>query len=426
MSETAPKDVSPGWGSTTKLIVGLTLVAIVAAALVKFNNIIAPLILTFILSYVMHPMIAALSKSTRLSWQASVNIVFLLVVILIIGTLTVTGVTVVQQMERLINIISDFITELPSLLESWTANPILLGPVGPFGPWQIDIPSYLNNLNIDFLQVSQQALGVVQPVVGQAGGLIGSLAASTAVTFGWGALILIISYFILVEAGESPDFLGDIEYTGYLADLRRLGRELGHIWNVFLRGQLVIILLAMITNFTVMSILGVRTAYAIALVVGAARFVPYVGPWIAATVIAVVTFFQPANYLGLAPIWYAIMAVGIAMILDTIFDNIISPRIFGSSLGVHPAAVLLSAIVLASLIGIVGLLLAAPVLASVQLVGGYILRKMFDLDPFPEPEDDDEDVLSFKALKAFLARFWARVQQNKIYQKIFHRGQKND
>ena len=50
MSETAPKDVSPGWGSTTKLIVGLTLVAIVAGALVKFNNIIAPLILTFILS----------------------------------------------------------------------------------------------------------------------------------------------------------------------------------------------------------------------------------------------------------------------------------------------------------------------------------------------------------------------------------------
>ncbi|MBN2500004.1 MAG: AI-2E family transporter [Anaerolineales bacterium] len=426
MSETAPQNVSPGWGATTKLIVGLTLVAIVAAALVKFNNIIAPLILTFILSYVLHPMIAALNRSTRLSWQASVNIAFLLLVILIIGSLTVTGVTVVQQMERLINIISDFITELPDLLESWTANPIFLGPVGPFGPWEIDIPSYLNNLNIDFLQLSQQVLGVVQPVVGQAGGLIGSVAASTAVTLGWGALILIISYFILVEAGESPDFLGDIEFTGYLADLRRLGRELGHIWNVFLRGQLVIILLATITNFTVMSILGVRTAYAIALVVGAARFVPYVGPWIAATVIAVVTFFQPANYLGLAPIWYAILAVGIAMILDTIFDNIISPRIFGSSLGVHPAAVLLSAIVLASLIGIIGLLLAAPVLASVQLVGGYTLRKMFDLDPFPDPEDDDEDVLSFKALKAFLARLWARVQQNKIFQKVFRRGKKND
>ena len=44
------------------------------------------------------------------------------------------------------------------------------------------------------------------------------------------------------------------------------------------------------------------------------------------------------------------------------------------------------AIIAVNLIGVVGLVLAAPVLATVQLIGRYTIRKMFDLDPWPEPE----------------------------------------
>ena len=57
-------------------------------------------------------------------------------------------------------------------------------------------------------------------------------------------------------------------------------------------------------------------------------------------------------------------------------------------LGIHPAAQLITAIVLTSLIGLMGILLAAPVLASLQLFGRYIVRKMMDKDPWPEPESN--------------------------------------
>ena len=89
---------------------------------------------------------------------------------------------------------------------------------------------------------------------------------------------------------------------------------------------------------------------------------------------------------------WAIPIIVAAVVLDQIYDNLVSPRIFGQTLGVHPAAVLIAAIIAANLIGFVGLLLAAPVLASLQLFGRYAMRKMVDLDPWPEPEAPPEEV----------------------------------
>jgi len=88
----------------------------------------------------------------------------------------------------------------------------------------------------------------------------------------------------------------------------------------------------------------------------------------------------------LEPFNYALLVLILAFLLDQIFDNLVSPRLLGDSLGVHPAAVLVAAIVAANLIGIIGLILAAPVLATMNLLSRYVFRKMIDLDPWPEEE----------------------------------------
>jgi hypothetical protein len=95
-----------------------------------------------------------------------------------------------------------------------------------------------------------------------------------------------------------------------------------------------------------------------------------------------VTLFQGGNYFNLQPIFYTALTIGLSILLDQIYDNLISPRIMGKSLGVHPAAVLVVAIIAANLIGIIGLVLAAPVLATVSLIGRYTVNKMFDRDPW--------------------------------------------
>ena len=86
----------------------------------------------------------------------------------------------------------------------------------------------------------------------------------------------------------------------------------------------------------------------------------------------------------------------------------------GHTLGVHPAAVLVAAIIAANLIGIIGLVLAAPVLATINLVGRYVVRKMFDLDPWPEPEIEPEPVeLPWVRGLNQLKTWWKTLQQRR-------------
>ena len=90
---------------------------------------------------------------------------------------------------------------------------------------------------------------------------------------------------------------------------------------------------------------------------------------------------------GLSPLAYTILAIVVALLIDQVFDNLVAPRVMAQALKVHPAFVLIAAIIAASLLGILGIILAAPLLATLQLVGRYTMRKLFDRDPWPPRED---------------------------------------
>ena len=140
------------------------------------------------------------------------------------------------------------------------------------------------------------------------------------------------------------------------------------------------------TPGTAVYALGVRYAIGLAIGAGLARFVPYVGPAINWAALALVTFFQTDRpFFDAQPLYYTLVIFIIALVIDQIFDNIVSPRVMADALKVHPAAVLVAAIISASLLGVLGVVIAAPMLATLQLFGQYTFRKMFDLNPWPEP-----------------------------------------
>ena len=74
--------------------------------------------------------------------------------------------------------------------------------------------------------------------------------------------------------------------------------------------------------------------------------------------------------------------VGIAFIIDMLLDQLLMPRVMGNSLQVHPAAIMISALVGAQLMGILGVILAAPAFATLKLFLRYTSRKLFDQDPW--------------------------------------------
>ena len=367
---------SPSWSSSTKLVVSLTLAVCAVALLYQFRSIIGPLLLAFILTYLLHPVVDFVCKHTRLSWRMAVILIYLVLILLLLGTFTATGFAVLQQLQALILVVNNFINSLPQWIDQ------LSHLAYTFGPFQFD----LGKLNLDLSILAKQALDILRPILGKAGDLLGTLAGSAAGFLGWSLFIWIISYFLLAEASKLSDVLPFSEFAGYNYDIQRLERELGRTWHAFLRGQVTIILIVMVTSFTLMTFLGIRYALVIAILTGLARFVPYIGPLVTATVTALLAFFQGTNYFGLSPIYYATLVVGCAILLDQILDNLVSPRIFGQTLGVHPAAVLVVAVIAANLIGFTGIVLAAPVLATMKLLGRYVTRKMLDMNPWPTPE----------------------------------------
>jgi predicted PurR-regulated permease PerM len=392
---------SPSWGTNTKLVVALTIVVVIGALLVKFQFIITPLLIALLLAYLFHPIANFLQRKLNLSWNASVAVIYFVIIISLLGLLTLGGVGLVQQVQSLVTIVQDAITTLPQLIAS------ISGRVYQFGPFKLDFGA------LDLKALSSQVLGMVQPLLSRTGALVSTLAGSAANFLGWTLFVILVSYFVLAESGGLRDRIIIVDIPGYALDLERLSRELSRTWNAFLRGQVIIFFLAVIVYSIVLSILGVHYAISLAFLAGLARFVPYVGPAINWVVLILVSYFQVFKLFGLPPFYYTLLVLIIALVIDQIFDNIISPRILSDALKVHPAAVLVAAIIAANLLGLLGVVIAAPMLATAALLWKYTMRKMLDFNPWPEEEPRQPPPPTGARFIVWLRRFFRTLSLNR-------------
>lgn len=368
---------TPVWTSTTKMVIGLTMVAILAGMLIKFQAILPPLLMAFILVYLLYPLASFLTYKLRLKWGVSVNLIYLLLVLLILGLLTIAGFEIVVQIQSLISLVTRSLDSVPVLVDGFTNS--ITKYIGPFVP---DIET------INLEQLGNQLIDTIQSTLGRVGELLGKVASGAVNTLGWTLFILIVSYFILIESGGLRERILQVNLPGYSQDYARMSQEVARIWNAFLRGQIILISISTVAYTLVLGSMGVSYALGIALMAGLARFLPYIGPFITWTVLALVTFFQAFKPFGLSPLIYMLIILGVAWLIDALLDNIISPRVMAESLKVHPAAVLVAAIIALDLLGVLGVVIAAPILASLQLALRYVTRKLFDLDPWDGLEEN--------------------------------------
>ena len=363
-------NTSPHWNPATKLIVSLTFVAIVAGLVVKFQGILPPLIIMILLAYLFNPIAEFLSVTLHIPWKTAVTLVYLLAVLSIVGLLTLGGVGLVQRMQDMINGIQTSIQNIPVLFNQISGREVNIGPF------------LLDLRKVDLGLIGEQMIGSIEPLLGRTGTMVGTLAGGAANFLGWTLFVLLVSYFVLVESDGLWRGILQFNIPGYQYDLEQMGKQLARIWNAFLRGQIFVMVLAACVYTIALSIMGVQYALGLALLAGLARFVPYVGPFILWVILALISYFQDYKLFGLQPWVYALIIVGISWTIDGITDNIIMPRIMASALKVHPAAVLVAAIIGLDLLGILGVVIAAPMLATMQLISRYFMRKLFDLDPW--------------------------------------------
>lgn len=370
-----PPHESPLWNRTTKTVVVLIGLVLFVFVAYRFQSLIGQVVAAAMLAYILNPLIRFLDERTPLHRSTSILIAYLAVAALFIWAVIALGVAAYQQIITLIEEVPDIITRALDWLNTTASQPVIIGPFT------------LEPANIDLTTLRDQLVSMIQPALSQGGRVVGSVATSTISFVGSAFFIFIVSIYLAIELPKLGEYVGRFaSQPGYRQDAERLFREFGRIWSAYLRGQIILGLVIGFLVWIAMLILGVQNSFALGVVAGLLEFIPNVGPIIATVIAVIVAMFQPTNYLGLEPGYYALVIIGVMMVIQQLENNFLVPRIVGEALDLHPLMVIVGVFMGASLGGIVGAILAAPVLATIKLLGIYAWRKLFDLHPFPEPE----------------------------------------
>jgi predicted PurR-regulated permease PerM len=365
-----PPTISPPWGRTTKLVVALSLLALFVFMLARFQYLIVPVVIAFIVAYLLYPVSSFLHKKLHFHWRLSVGLVYLVVILGLIALLTWGGFNLIGQLQNLVSFIDVAIRNIPQFLKEIEKQPLIIGPFILTVP-QLDLTSIVNDV-----------VSFIQPVLARIGNIFTAIASGAINLLTWTFFSILISFFVLSETGGQRSKMIQVNIPGFESDFQRIRFELGHIWNAFLRGQLLIVFLAFLIYLILLGGLGLNFFFGLALMAALARFIPWIGPLIVYITMALVAYFQTGNPFSLPPILYAGFVVLASYIIDQIIDQLIQPRFMADALKLHPAAILVAALIGLNLFGFIGLLLAAPILATIILALDYIMKKMVDEDPW--------------------------------------------
>jgi len=192
-------------------------------------------------------------------------------------------------------------------------------------------------------------------------------------------------FYLMRDGPVFVDYLVGAVPESYQGDARRMLYELGLVWNAYLRGQLLLCLTMGVAVYLTSLILGLPQPLVLGVLAGFLEFVPNIGPalsYIPALLFAMTT--SSATIPGLeAGLPFAAVVLVAFMSLQQLEGLFLVPRILGHSLDLHPFVVVAAILIGASLVGVLGIVLAAPTVATLRLLGRYLRGKLLDEEMFP-------------------------------------------
>ncbi len=372
---------SPPWNRSTKIIFTVAALLLIVILAYRFQSLLIQLIIAAILAYLLNPLILIIDERTELKRVHAILLVYLGLAVIVIGALVAIGVAAFEQSRTLIDDVPTFIAGSTAVIQRYITN---FRPV-TIGSYEFD-PRVL-----DWNIFQEQLLGLVEPTLGRSGLIVTSVATATIRLLGNIFFIFIISIYFAAELPYLSSHVGGLAHApGYRQDAERIMRTFGRIWNAYLRGQVALALVIFFVVWIGLTILQVQNSLALGLLAGMLEFIPVIGPVISAIAAIIVAFFQPETIFNLASWQYILVVMGFMLLVQQLENNILVPRIVGEALDLNPIVVMIAVLMGGSIAGILGMILAAPITASIKLVGTYAWRKMFDLPPFPEPEKEAE------------------------------------
>jgi predicted PurR-regulated permease PerM len=327
-----------------------------------------PFIIGLVLAYLMIPFVNIFSRTMP-------RPLAILAVYLISGSLVVASLLYVVPL--LANQVIQLANRVPTIESIQETANNLLRQYRELVPDELKLPIE-NSLN--------QALVALQANVATYAQSAGSfllnrvLALLNSITFILGFLTLPIwLFYVLNDHEQGRTAIDDMLHPGIRADFWNLWKIIDTAFGAYVRGQLILCLsvgAAVGIGLFGLELAGIPVGdyiLVLALIAGVTEFIPVLGPTLGSI---------PGVLIGLtiSPV------AGVAMLLLYIIvqqleNSFLVPRIIGDSINIHPAVLTVAMIVMGTLFGLVGIILAAPALAITRDLFLYTYRRLEGLVP---------------------------------------------
>jgi predicted PurR-regulated permease PerM len=194
--------------------------------------------------------------------------------------------------------------------------------------------------------------------------------------------ILVLTAFLLANGRAWTDRAIATRPPEQRERLRRALDRMGAAVGGYVAGALTIALIAGVATYVVLLILGVPFRAPLAVMAGLFSLIPLVGATIAAVLIAIVTLFE--NFPTATIIW-----VIWAIVYQQFENHVIQPQVQKRTVNVHPFITIVSVLFGATLLGVLGALVAIPIAASIQILfREYVDFRTMTIKPEPPPSEE--------------------------------------
>ena len=333
-------------------MIGLMLLVVAAFyALVEGRVILAPLLLAVVVVYILNPLVTWLSgRGVPRVFGAILGFLIFFSGLALLAVLIFPDVK--SQAEG-------FIETFPSLYDDTTADvESLLASMGFENVAIIDYEELVDYVNDPANRETLMSL------------LFDRLGSVTSGIFEFILIFLVgpvLAFYFLIDLPSVQGRIVGIFPKDDRGEASYVGRQLNVVLGGFLRGQLVVAVIVGVMLSFGYWLIGLEFWLLIGLVGGLLNIVPLLGPWVGGilgVLVAITTADVPT----------AIWAVVVAVIVQQIDNNFVSPSVLKATVRLHPAVTLLSLVLGGALAGIWGVIIAVPLVASIMVLLGHWWR----------------------------------------------------
>lgn len=327
-------------------------IAVIAAVYLLFSirakllAILRPFFAAFLVAYILNPVINKLQK--KMPRIVAIILIYILIAMmaLLFGLLFLPKI--ISDMMGLFNVLPSYIHEFQSGIQKMQH---IMDEAG--------VPENIKNA----------LLGIIDEIESVVTGALYNLRRSV-ISFISASLSLIIVPIIAFY------FLKDAEYfrltviqlipVKIRGTVLRMARDVNRVLNRFIRGQLLVAAIVGILSSIGLTIIGVDYGAIFGFLLGLFDIIPYFGPIIGSIPALIFALMESSTKFFLALL--------VIVLVQQIESSIITPKIIGDSVGMHPVYVILALLVGSSFFGIIGMLLAVPVTLILRVLFSYIIE----------------------------------------------------